>query len=286
MATDSFDHPARSGAAGSATFAGSDSRKYNYFEPKGRKATHYEDMTVDVQPDPERYLLQDWIINFPDGTPTYSKDWTEVQKQQLARVPRRRPGMGEDPLSAPVDDLRHGSKRHRERPQVGRLHPLRQGLGQGSAGSSRCLQARRVRPGHIDHAGAALRLHADDQQRHPDQLVLQAALCPGFDALLGEIGLDIPGLRRQRRQDSIGWRIRSGRARAAPSKRSWARPTTPSSTSRRTWCSSRSLASCSAAASSCRWPRHKATSSRRRSYRLPKPTTSVISPTRSNTFTC
>ncbi len=33
----------------------------NYFEPKGRKATHYEDMTVDVQPDPERYLIQDWI---------------------------------------------------------------------------------------------------------------------------------------------------------------------------------------------------------------------------------
>jgi propane 2-monooxygenase small subunit len=71
--------PIRSGAAGSATFPGSDSRKYNYFEPKGRKATHYEDMTVDVQPDPERYLLQDWIISFPDGTPTYSKDWTAAK---------------------------------------------------------------------------------------------------------------------------------------------------------------------------------------------------------------
>jgi propane monooxygenase small subunit len=68
--------PVKSGAAGAAVFAGSDSRKYNYFQPKGRKATHYEDMTVDVQPDPERYLLQDWIINFPDGTPTYSKTWT------------------------------------------------------------------------------------------------------------------------------------------------------------------------------------------------------------------
>lgn len=69
----------RSGAAGTAIFVGSDSRKYNYFEPKGRKATHYEDMTVDVQPDPERYLLQDWIISFPDGTPTYSKTWTKAQ---------------------------------------------------------------------------------------------------------------------------------------------------------------------------------------------------------------
>jgi propane monooxygenase small subunit len=70
-------HP--SGAAGSATFAGSDSRKYNYFTPKGRKASHYEDMTVDVQPDPERYLLQDWIINFADGTPTYDKRWTQAK---------------------------------------------------------------------------------------------------------------------------------------------------------------------------------------------------------------
>ncbi len=71
--------PVKSGAAGSAVFAGSDSRKYNYFEPKGRKATHYEDMTVDVQPDPKRYLLQDWIISFADGTPTYSEGWTALK---------------------------------------------------------------------------------------------------------------------------------------------------------------------------------------------------------------
>ncbi len=70
--------PVKTGAAG-PVFPGSDSRKYNYFEPKGRKASHYEDMTVDVQPDPERYLLQDWIISFADGTPTYSKDWTAAK---------------------------------------------------------------------------------------------------------------------------------------------------------------------------------------------------------------
>jgi propane monooxygenase small subunit len=68
-----------SGAAGAAKFAGSDSRRYNYFEPKGRKATHYEDMTVDVQPDPKRYLLQDWIISFADGTPTYYEGWTKAK---------------------------------------------------------------------------------------------------------------------------------------------------------------------------------------------------------------
>jgi propane monooxygenase small subunit len=75
-----IDPPAqKSGAAGAATFAGSDSRRYNYFEPKGRKATHYEDMTVDVQPDPKRYLLQDWIISFADGTPTYDERWTAAK---------------------------------------------------------------------------------------------------------------------------------------------------------------------------------------------------------------
>jgi len=68
-----------SGAAGAKTFPGSDSRKYNYFEPKGRKATHYEDVTVDVQPDPERYLAQNWIISFGNGEPTYSKDWTKIK---------------------------------------------------------------------------------------------------------------------------------------------------------------------------------------------------------------
>jgi propane 2-monooxygenase small subunit len=71
--------PVNSGAAGAATFAGSDSRKYNYFTPKGRKASHYEDMTLDVQPDPARYLLQGWIINFADGTPTYSEKWTDAK---------------------------------------------------------------------------------------------------------------------------------------------------------------------------------------------------------------
>jgi propane monooxygenase small subunit len=70
---------AKSGAAGAAIFVGSDSRHFNYFEPKGRKATHYEDMTVDVQPDPKRYLLQDWIISFADGTPTYYEGWTKAK---------------------------------------------------------------------------------------------------------------------------------------------------------------------------------------------------------------
>lgn len=71
--------PVKSGAAGAVQFVDWNSRHFNYFKPKGRKATHYEDMTVDVQPDPKRYLLQDWIISFADGTPTYSEDWTAIK---------------------------------------------------------------------------------------------------------------------------------------------------------------------------------------------------------------
>jgi propane monooxygenase small subunit len=68
-----------SGAAGAAIFADSDSRKYRYFQPRGQRATHYEDVTVDVQPDPERYLIQDWIISFPDSKGAYTKDNTAAK---------------------------------------------------------------------------------------------------------------------------------------------------------------------------------------------------------------
>lgn len=68
-----------SGAAGAASFAGSDSRRYKYFEPKGKRATHYEDVTVDVQPDPERYLIQNWIIAFPNGEGAYDKGATAMK---------------------------------------------------------------------------------------------------------------------------------------------------------------------------------------------------------------
>ena len=79
----------KSGAAGSAIFADSDSRRYRYFEPKGKRATHYEDVTVDVQPDPERYLVQNWIISFPDGKGAYYKDATAVKSSNwhLFRAP-------------------------------------------------------------------------------------------------------------------------------------------------------------------------------------------------------
>ena len=65
--------------AGAAVFAGSDSRSYNYFEPKGRRATKYEDVTVDVQPDPDKYLTQGWILGWPNGDLGYDASWTAIK---------------------------------------------------------------------------------------------------------------------------------------------------------------------------------------------------------------
>ncbi len=62
--------------AGALTFPSSESRAYNYFKPQKQRASVYEDVTVDVQPDPERYLTQGWLYAFANGDAGYPKDWT------------------------------------------------------------------------------------------------------------------------------------------------------------------------------------------------------------------
>jgi propane 2-monooxygenase small subunit len=65
--------------AGAKEFPSSTSRSYSYFTPAKRRATVYEDVTVDIQPDPERHLLQGWIYGFADGTGGYPQEWTELK---------------------------------------------------------------------------------------------------------------------------------------------------------------------------------------------------------------
>ena len=65
--------------AGALTFPGSDSRTYNYYEPQKAKATMYEDVTVDVQPDPSRHLSQGWVYSFANGDAGYPHDWTSLK---------------------------------------------------------------------------------------------------------------------------------------------------------------------------------------------------------------
>jgi propane monooxygenase small subunit len=65
--------------AGAKEFPSSRSRSYNYFEPAKRRASVYEDVTVDVQPDPDRHLTQGWVYAFADGTAGYPKEWTSLR---------------------------------------------------------------------------------------------------------------------------------------------------------------------------------------------------------------
>jgi len=65
--------------AGALEFPSSTSRSFNYFTPRKRRATVYEDVTVDVQPDPDRHLTQGWVYAFADGTAGYPQEWTALK---------------------------------------------------------------------------------------------------------------------------------------------------------------------------------------------------------------
>jgi propane monooxygenase small subunit len=81
--------------AGAKEFPDSTARRYNYFTPKKRKQSHYEDVTVEVQPDPRHYLSQGWLYGFADGSAGYPLDWTKLKAWGEDREePKRYPGSG------------------------------------------------------------------------------------------------------------------------------------------------------------------------------------------------
>jgi propane monooxygenase small subunit len=65
--------------AGAKVFPDSTARRYNYYVAAGRKQSHYEDVTVEVQPDPRHYLSQGWLYGFSDGRGGYPLDWTALK---------------------------------------------------------------------------------------------------------------------------------------------------------------------------------------------------------------
>jgi propane monooxygenase small subunit len=65
--------------AGAQEFPSWQSRSYNYFTPRKRRATVYEDVTVDVQPDPARHLTQGWVYAFANGDAGYPQEWTALK---------------------------------------------------------------------------------------------------------------------------------------------------------------------------------------------------------------
>src|SRR6202049_2377417 len=65
--------------AGALDFPSSTSRVYNYYEPKRLRRTMYEDVTVEVQPDPAHYLSQGWVYAFHDGVAGFPASWTALK---------------------------------------------------------------------------------------------------------------------------------------------------------------------------------------------------------------
>jgi len=81
--------------AGAKEFPDSRNRTFTYYTPAKRKSTHYEDVTVEVQPDPRHYLSQGWIYGFSDGTGGYPLNWTALKAWGSDRPePERFPGSG------------------------------------------------------------------------------------------------------------------------------------------------------------------------------------------------
>lgn len=81
--------------AGAREFPDSNSRRFNYYTPQKRKQTHYEDVTVEVQPDTRHYLSQGWLYGFSDGRGGYPLDWTALKAWGTDRPePERFPGSG------------------------------------------------------------------------------------------------------------------------------------------------------------------------------------------------
>ncbi len=89
--------------AGAQTFpdSGASARRYNYFKPAKRKQTHYEDVTVEVQPDPRHYLTQGWIYGFANGETGYPLHWTKLKAWGVDK-PEPQRGVGTGGL--PVED--------------------------------------------------------------------------------------------------------------------------------------------------------------------------------------
>jgi len=81
--------------AGAKEFPDSTNRRFNYFTPAKRRPSHYEDVTVEVQPDPRHYLSQGWLYGFADGRGGYPLDWTILKAWGSDRPePERYPGSG------------------------------------------------------------------------------------------------------------------------------------------------------------------------------------------------
>jgi NAD(P)H-flavin reductase/ferredoxin len=72
------EEPARPESDGSSAPPDSE-RDFTWFEPAARRATLYEDVTVDTQPSIHRHLTRGWPLHFEDGRGTWNDASTAVR---------------------------------------------------------------------------------------------------------------------------------------------------------------------------------------------------------------
>jgi NAD(P)H-flavin reductase/ferredoxin len=63
----------------SGAAAGASEREFGWFAPAGRRATLYEDVTIDTQPSIHRHLKRGWPLSFEDGRGTWNDASTALR---------------------------------------------------------------------------------------------------------------------------------------------------------------------------------------------------------------
>ena len=238
--------------AGAKEFPSSRSRSYNYFEPRKRRASVYEDVTVDVQPDPERHLTQGWVYAFADGTSGYPQEWTALKSSNWHAFL--------DPNEEWEQSIyRNASNTVR---QISQTLANAKAAGAYDAWSRSWIKVVERHVSAWAHVEQGLGMHVyTPAQRDAPTNMINNALAVGAvhklrfaqDIILYnlEVSEEIEGFDGSAHKDVWQndpiWQGTRANVERLTGIRDWARPS-----SRPPWSSSRWSASCSAAASSCR----------------------------------
>ena len=228
--------------AGAKTFPDSTKREFNYYTPTKRKQSHYEDVTVEVQPDPRHYLSQGWLYGFSDGRGGYPLDWTALKAWGSDRPePERYPGSGGKGYDWPalgwhefrdpneeweLTFYRYNSNVVRQLNQNVDAARAAKAFEQWNRNWVRFVESHVGAWMHVDH-GLGLYLFANANRRAPDQHAQQRDLGeqhapdpfgPGPGAVQPDPDRGDRGLRRHRAPDRVergpglAGRPRGGRA--------------------------------------------------------------------------
>ena len=172
----------------------------------------YEDVTVDVQPDPDRHLTQGWIYGFGDGPGGYPQEWTAAKSSNWHAFLDPNEEWEPDDLPQQLRGRPPGRAVPEERQAGPRLRRLELGLARRSSNATsapgctprtvwRCTSSRRSSgPAPTNMINTAVAVNAAHKMRFAQDLAL-------FNLDLSEAG---DRLRRQRAPRGLAGGARSG----------------------------------------------------------------------------